>query len=326
VLTGFRAIAVSLVAIVTLALAAPRPVAAQNQPVVLVVPYAAGGPTDLIGRMLAREMGPLLGRQVIVENVGGAGGTIGSARVAKAAPDGQMILLGNIGHATAPFLYAKLPYRAVEDFEPVGLVVDVPMTLVGRPDLPARTIPELKTWLAANRGKVTIAHAGVGASSQLCALLVMRALGENLNQVAYSGTGPALNDVLGRHVDLLCDQATTTGAQVREGKVKAFAVTSPARVETLPEVPTLRESGLAEAEFAVWHGLYLPAGTPLEIVARVSTALREALKMEAVSVRLMELGATPARPEATTPAALRAHLATELARWQVVLEAAAVKP
>jgi tripartite-type tricarboxylate transporter receptor subunit TctC len=322
----FRTIAISFAAAFALVLAVARPVSAQGQPVVLVVPFAAGGPTDLIGRMLAREMGPLLGRQMIVENVAGAGGTVGSARVAKAAPDGQMILLGNIGHATAPYLNPRLPYRAVEDFEPVGLVVDVPMTLVGRPNLPASTIPELRTWLSANRGKVTIAHAGVGASSQLCALLVMRALGENLNQVAYGGTGPALNDVIGRHVDLLCDQATTTGAQIRDNKVKAFGVTSAARVENLPNVPTLRESGLAEAEFAVWHGLYLPAGTPPEIVERVSTALREALKMESVSVRLMELGATPARPEATTPAALRSHLAAELARWQVVLEAAGVKP
>jgi tripartite-type tricarboxylate transporter receptor subunit TctC len=326
VLVRFRAIAVSVVAAAALALVSALPVAAQGQPIVLVVPYAAGGPTDLIGRMLAREMGPLLGRQMIVENVAGAGGTVGSARVAKAPPDGQTILLGNIGHATAPWLYPRLPYRAVEDFEPVGLVVDVPMTLVGRPNLPASTLPELKAWLVANRGKVTIAHAGVGASSQLCALLVMRALGENLNQVAYGGTGPALNDVVGRHVDLLCDQATTTGAQVREGKVKAFAVTSPARVETMLNVPTLRESGLAEAEFSVWHGLYLPAGTPPDVVTRVSTALREALKMEAVSVRLMELGATPARPEATIPAALRGHLATELARWQMVFEAAGVKP
>lgn len=309
-----------------LLLAAAVPAAAQTQPITLVVPYAAGGPTDLIGRMLAREMGPLLGRQMIVENVAGAGGTVGSARVAKAAPDGQTILLGNIGHATAPWLYPRLPYRAVEDFEPVGLVVDVPMTLVGRPNLPANTIPELRAWLGANRGKVTIAHAGVGASSQLCALLVMRALGENLNQVAYGGTGPALNDVVGRHVDLLCDQATTTGAQIRDNKVKAFGVTSATRVETLPAVPTLRESGLAEAEFAVWHGLYLPAGTPPEVVERISAALRDALKMEAVSVRLMELGATPATADAATPGALRAHLASELVRWQTVLEAAGVKP
>jgi tripartite-type tricarboxylate transporter receptor subunit TctC len=310
----------------SLILLAVTAVAAVAQPMVLVVPYAAGGPTDLIGRMLAREMGPILGRTIVVENVAGAGGTVGSARVARAAPDGNTLLLGNIGHATAPYLYAQLPYRAVESFEPVGLVVDVPMTLVGRPGLPAATLAELKPWLAANRGKVTIAHAGVGASSQLCALLVMKALGETFNQVAYSGTAQALNDVIGGHVDLLCDQATTTGTQIREGKVKAFGVTSGARIDALPAVPTLRESGFPEAEFAVWHGLYLPAGTAPETVETVSAALREALRVEAVSARLMELGAVPARTEAATPPALRAHLAAELARWQQVLEAAGVKP
>lgn len=321
-----RAFFVSLLTLVALTLAGASAVKAQTQPVVLVVPFAAGGPTDLIGRMLAREMAPLLGRTMVVENIGGAGGTIGTARVARAAPDGNTILLGNIGHATAPFLYARLPYRPIEDFAPVGLVVDVPMTVVGRPGLPADTIAGLRPWLAANRGKVTIAHAGVGASSQLCALLLMRALGENFNQVAYSGTAQALNDVIGGHVDLLCDQATTTGSQIREGKVRAFGVTSAARVEALPEVPTLREAGLENAQFNVWHGLYLPTGTPAAVVSRMSEVLREALNLEAVSVRLMELGAVPAKPTAATPEALRDHLAAELQRWQPVIEASGARP
>jgi tripartite-type tricarboxylate transporter receptor subunit TctC len=321
-----RTFIISLWAAVALAITGAAVARAQTQPVVLVVPFAAGGPTDLIGRMLAREMAPLLGRQVIVENIGGAGGTIGTARVARAAADGNTILLGNIGHATAPFLYARLPYRPVEDFAPVGLVVDVPMTVVGRPGLPADTIAGLRPWLAANRGKVTIAHAGVGASSQLCALLLMRALGENFNQVAYSGTAQALNDVIGGHVDLLCDQATTTGSQIREGKVRAFGVTSAARVDSLPDVPTLREAGLENAQLNVWHGLYLPVGTPPAVVSRVSGALREALTMEGVSVRLMELGATPAKPAAATPEALRDHLGAELQRWQSVIEASGFRP
>lgn len=325
-LPRFLARGLAVLAALAPMLAGVLPVAAQSPPIVLVVPFAAGGPTDLIGRMLAREMGPLLGRQMIVENVGGAGGTIGTARVARAAPDGNTILLGNIGHATAPFLYARLPYRPIEDFAPVGLVVDVPMTVVGRPGIAADTVAGLRPWLAARRGKITIAHAGVGASSQLCALLLMRALGETFNQVAYSGTAQALNDVIGGHVDLLCDQATTTGSQIREGKVRAFGVTGPSRVETLPEVPTLREAGLDNAGVTVWHGLYLPAGTPAATVTRISEALRDALAMEAVSVRLMELGATPARPASATPEALRDHLAAELPRWQAVIDASGFRP
>lgn len=296
------------------------------QQMVLVVPYAAGGPTDVVGRLIAREMSRILGQPIVVENVAGAGGTVGAARVAKAQPDGQTILLSNIGHATAPALYARLPFRAEEDFEPIGLVVDVPMTLIGRPNLPAETVADLKVWAADNRGRVTIAHAGTGASSQLCALLVMRAIGTEFVQVPYSGTAQALNDVLGRHVDLLCDQTSNTGGQIREGKVRVFGVTSPARIDTLPAVPTLREAGLPDAEVSVWHGLYAPRGTPAATLERLSEALKSALATEAVSGRFVELGGVPAKPEAATPAALKAHLAAEIQRWRQIIQAAGVKP
>lgn len=300
--------------------------AAHAQVTTLVVPFAAGGPTDLIGRLLARELGTVLGQTIVVENVGGAGGTIGTARVASARPDGNTILLGNIGHAIAPYLYAHLPYRSVEDFQPVGLVVDVPMTLVGRTGIPASNIGELRAWAAANRDRITIAHAGVGASSQLCALLVMRELGETFAQVSYTGTARALSDLVGGHIDLLCDQITNTAPQIADGKVRGFAITSAGRLPALPDMPTMREAGIAGAAVVVWHGLYLPAATPPAVVARYSEALQTVLRSEGVMARLTEIGAAPVSPADATPDALRSHLAAELARWKPVIEEAGVKP
>ena len=299
---------------------------ASSQAVSLIVPFAAGGPTDLVGRLLAREMGEVLGQQIVVENVGGAGGTIGTARAAAARPDGNTFLLGNIGHAIAPYLNARLPYRPVEDFQPIGLVVDVPMTLVGKPGLPARTISELREWVAANRGRITIAHAGLGASSQLCALLVMRALGDNFTQVSYTGTARALSDVAGGHVDLLCDQVTNAAAQIGGGQVRGFFVSSGERLPVLPDVPTMREIGLADAAVVVWHGLYAPAATPPDMVARLSNALQAVLRSDSVRARLAEIGASPVPASDATPEALRDHLAAELVRWKIVIEEAGLRP
>lgn len=302
------------------------PTAAAAQTTTLVVPFAAGGPTDLIGRLLARELTTGLGQSVVVENVGGAGGTIGTARVAGARPDGTTVLLGNIGHATAPYLYARLPYRPDADFQPIGLVVDVPMTLVGRANIPAANVADLRAWATANRGRVTIAHAGVGASSQLCALLVMRAFGETFAQISYTGTARALSDVAGGHVDLLCDQVTNTAAQISAGRVRGYAVTSARRLPMLPDVPTMAEAGLGEAAVVVWHGLYAPAATPPDTVNRLSGALRAVLSSEGVIARLTDIGATPVDAADATPDALRRHLAAELARWKTVLEEAGVQP
>lgn len=322
-------VAIRLFALAALA-AAPvagwqREAAAQGaatRPIVLVVPFAAGGPTDLVGRLIAMEMSRKLGQQVVVENVGGAGGTTGAARVARAAPDGHTILLSNIGHASSATLYRRLPYQPVDDFAPIGLVVDVPMTLVGRPDIPVDSAAGLAAFVRANPGKVSIAHAGVGASSQLCSLLVMSALQQPIVSVPYTGTAAALNDVVGKRVDLLCDQTTNTTGQINGKAVKAFGLTTAARLETLPGVPTLAEAGLAGVEISVWHGLYAPKGTPPEQIEKLADALRTALATPVVTARFSDLGGVPANADAATPTALRDKLTSEITRWKPVIEAA----
>lgn len=305
--------------------ASHREAAAQgssNRPIILVVPFAAGGPTDLVGRLIAMEMSRKLGQQVVVENVGGAGGTTGAARVARAAPDGHTLLLSNIGHASSATLYRRLPYQPVDDFAPIGLVVDVPMTLVGRPDIPVDSASGLAAYVRANPGKVSIAHAGIGASSQLCSLLLMSALQQPIVSVPYTGTAAALNDVVGKRVDLLCDQTTNTTGQINGKAVKAFGLTTEARLETLPGVPTLAEAGLAGVEISVWHGLYAPKGTPPEQIEKLADALRTALATPVVTARFSDLGGVPAKADAATPTALRDKLTSEITRWKPVIEAA----
>jgi tripartite-type tricarboxylate transporter receptor subunit TctC len=319
---SFFAIAVTIVAL--LAGGSPRALAqgVSARPIVLVVPFAAGGPTDLVGRLIAQEMTRKLGQQVIVENVAGAGGTTGAARVARAAPDGHTILLSNIGHASSATLYRRLPYQPVDDFAPIGLVVDVPMTLVGRPDIPVADAAGLADYVRANSGKVSIAHAGIGASSQLCSLLLMTALQQPIVSVPYSGTAAALNDVVGKRVDLLCDQTTNTTSQINAGAVKAFGLTTRERLSTLPGVPTLAEAGLQGVEISVWHGLYAPKGTPSALVERLADALRMALMAPVVTTRFSDLGGVAASPEAATPPMLMEKLTSEITRWKPVIEAA----
>jgi tripartite-type tricarboxylate transporter receptor subunit TctC len=293
-----------------------------GRPIILVVPFAAGGPTDLVGRLIAMEMSRKLGQQVVVENVGGAGGTTGAARVARAAPDGHTILLSNIGHASSATLYRRLPYQPIDDFAPIGLVVDVPMTLVGRPDIPVADAAGLADYVRSNPGKVSMAHAGIGASSQLCSLLLMSALQQPIVSVPYTGTAAALNDVVGKRVDLLCDQTTNTTGQINANAVKAFGLTTGARLATLPNVPTLAEAGLPGVEISVWHGLYAPRGTPPALVERLADALRTALATPLVTTRFSELGGVPADASAATPAMLKEKLASEITRWKPVIEAA----
>jgi tripartite-type tricarboxylate transporter receptor subunit TctC len=303
------------------------PASAQTQtgstrPISLVVPFAAGGPTDLVGRLIAMEMSRKLGQQIVVENVAGAGGTTGAARVARAAPDGHTILLSNIGHASSATLYRRLPYQPVDDFAPIGLVVDVPMTLVGRPDIPVANAAGLADYVRANSGKLSIAHAGIGASSQLCSLLLMTALQQPIVSVPYTGTAAALNDVVGKRVDLLCDQTTNTTSQINAGAVKAFGLTTKERLATLPGLPTLTEAGLPGVEISVWHGLYAPVGTPPALVERLADALRMALMAPVVTTRFADLGGVAASPDAATPGALRNKLTSEITRWKPVIEAA----
>jgi tripartite-type tricarboxylate transporter receptor subunit TctC len=292
--------------------------------ITMIVPFAAGGPTDTVARLVAQSMGTKLKQQIIVENVGGAGGTIGAARVAKATPDGYTIFVHHIGHATAPSLYRKLTYNAIDSFEPVGLITDVPMTIVARGNFPAKDIKEFLSYVKANKDKVTYANAGVGSASHLCGMLFMTAIGTDLTTVPYKGTGPAMNDLLGGQVDFMCDQTTNTTSQIKSGKIKAYAVTTKNRLASMPNLPTLNESGLPGFEVAVWHGLYAPKGTPKPVIDTLASALQVALKDPNVKKRFADLGTEPVAENRATPAALRAHVQSEVARWAPIIQKAGV--
>jgi tripartite-type tricarboxylate transporter receptor subunit TctC len=293
-----------------------------QKPITVVVPFAAGGPTDTVARLLGVAMGKSLRTQILVENVGGAGGTIGAARVAKAPPDGYTILLHHIGQSTAPALYRKLPYDTIGDFEPVGLINEVPMTLVARKDLPPNGLRELITYVKANKDKISYANAGLGAASHLCGMLFMSAIDTDLTTVPYKGTGPAMNDLLGGQVDFMCDQTTNTTSQIKAGKIKVYGVTTKVRVPSLPDIPTLHEAGLPNFEVSVWHALYVPKRTPKAIVDKLVRALQEALRDATVRQRFAELGAEPVAESRATPEALRAHLKAEIDKWAPIIKKA----
>ena len=295
-----------------------------ERPISVIVPFAAGGPTDTVARLVAEPMTRTLGQQVLIENVGGAGGTLGAARVAKADPDGYTLLLHHIGQATSASLYRKLPYKPGEAFAGIGLVTDVPMTLVARGDFPPSTVGELLDYIRTNKENVTYAHAGVGSASHLCGMLLMDALDVSMTTVPYKGTGPAMTDLLGGQVDMMCDQTTNTVPQIESGKIKGYAVTTSERLPVLPDLPTLDEAGLKGFEMTVWHGMYAPAGTPKEIIEKLSAALQVALKDPKVIERFAQLGTAPVAAEQATPAALDQHLAAEIARWQPIIQAAGV--
>jgi putative tricarboxylic transport membrane protein len=292
--------------------------------ITVIVPFAAGGPTDTVARLVAQSMTAELKQQVIVENVGGAGGTIGAARVAKADPDGYTIFLHHIGQSTAPSLYRKLSYNAIDSFEPIGLITDVPMTFVARKDFPAKDLKELLAYVKANKSKVTYANAGVGSASHLCGMLFMSAIDTELTTVPYKGTGPAMNDLLGGQVDFMCDQTTNTTSQIKSGKVKVYAVTTKTRVPSLPNVPTMNEAGVPGFEVAVWHGLYAPKGTPKPVVDKLADALQHAVKDSTVKTRFAELGTEPVPENRATPEALRTFLKAEIDKWGPMIKKAGV--
>jgi len=298
---------------------------AQSYPertITVVVPFAAGGPTDTVTRLVAEAMSKDLGQQVIVENVGGAGGTLGAGRVANADPDGYTLLLHHIGMATSATLYRKLAYDTLNAFEYVGLVTEVPMTIIGRKDLPPTDLKGLVAYANANKDSITVANAGIGAASHLCGMLFMSAIGTPLVTVPYKGTGPAMTDLLGGQVDIMCDQTTNTTKQIQGGTIKAYAVTSPERLDVLKDVPTTIEAGLPAVQVGIWHGLYAPKGTPAEITDRLSKSLQVALKDPNVIARFAELGTRPSSEADATPAALKAKLESEIARWKPIIEAA----
>ena len=299
---------------------------AQNYPeraITVVVPFSAGGPTDTVTRLIAEPMAKTLGAEIIVQNVEGAGGTVAAGQVAKAEPDGYTILMHHIGMSTAPTLYKSLPYNPLEDFATIGLVTEVPMTIIGRKDLEPTTLQELVDYVKTNKDKVTYANAGIGAASHLCGMLFMEAVGTQVTTVPYKGTGPALTDLLGGQVDFMCDQTTNTTGQIKGGQVKAYAVTSAERLASLPDLPTTKEGGL-DMQVSVWHGLYVPAGTPEDVVQKLSGALQTALKDQKVIDRFAELGTTPVAQDRATPAAHTETLSSQIALWKPIIEAAGV--
>jgi tripartite-type tricarboxylate transporter receptor subunit TctC len=303
------------------------PSSAQDYPtkvITMVVPFAAGGPTDTVARLITVPMSKTLKQQVIVENVGGAGGTIAANRVAKAAPDGYTILIHHIGMATAPALYRKLPYNPMTDFEPIGLINEVPMALVAKKDFPAKDLKELIAYVKANKDKVNYANAGLGAASHLCGMLFMSAIQTDVTTVPYSGTAPAMNDLLGGQVDFMCDQTTNTTSQIKAGKIKVYGVTTKKRVASLPNVPTMDEAGLKGFEVSIWHALYGPKGTPKPVIDKLTKALQEALKDATVKQRFADLGTEPVDEKRATPEALRTHLKAEIDRWGPIIKKAGV--
>ena len=303
------------------------PAGAQEYPtkvISIMVPFAAGGPTDTVARLIAVPMTKSLKQQVIVENVGGAGGTIAANRVAKGTPDGYAILIHHIGMSTAPALYRKLPYNPITDFEPIGLINEVPMTMVAKKDFPAKDLKELIAYVKANKDKVNYANAGLGAASHLCGMLFMSAIETDVTTVPYNGTAPAMNDLLGGQVDFMCDQTTNTTSQIKAEKIRVYGVTTKKRVASLPNVPTMDEAGLKGFEVSVWHGLYAPKGTPKPVIDKLTTALHVALKDDNVKQRFAELGTEPIAENRATPAALRAFLKSEIDRWSPIIKKAGV--
>ncbi len=293
-----------------------------TKPVTMIVPFAAGGPTDTVARSIAQAMQTTLKQTVIVENVGGAGGTIGVSRVARASPDGYTILLYHIGMATVPALYRKLTFDPLKDFAYIGLVTEVPMTMVARQNLPPNNFKEFLTYIKANKTKVSYGNAGLGSASHLCGLLFMSTIETDFTTVPYKGTAPAMNDLLGGQIDFMCDQTTNTTSQIKSGKIKAYAVTTAKRVPSFPNLPTMQEEGLKGFEVSVWHAMYAPKGTPQPVVDALVKANQAALKDEGVIKRFADLGTEPVSADKATPAYLQKFLAAEIAKWGPIIQKA----
>lgn len=292
--------------------------------ITLIVPFSAGGPTDTVARLLAQAMGTSLKTQIIVENVAGAGGTMASTRVAQSPPDGYTIFLHHIGFSTAPALYRKLPYDTLRDFEPIGLVGDVPMTIVARKDFPAKDLKEFISYVKTHKEKINLANAGLGAASHLCGMLFMSAIQTDLTTIPYKGTGPAMNDLLGGQVDFMCDQITNTISQIKAGKIKVYGVTTKTRLASLPNVPTVQEAGVPNFEITVWQGLYAPKGTPKPVLDKLVKALQDALADRTLNQRFEELGTKAESKKNATPEALRKHLKAEVEKWGPIIRKAGV--
>ena len=290
-----------------------------SKPVIIVVPAAAGGPTDTLTRVLAQAMGNAMKSQFIIENAGGAGGIIGINKAAKAKPDGYTLLLYHIGMSTAPALYRKLPYDTLNDFDYIGQVADVPMTMIAKKGTQAANFREFLDYIKANRDKVTYAQAGIGSASYLCGLLFMNAIDTQFTQVPYKGTGPAMNDLVGGQVDFMCDQTTNTVPQIKSGNVRVYGVTTAARLPSLPDVPTLNEQGVKGFDLFVWNGLFAPKGTPKAALDKLVPVLQAAVQDPGFKSRLAELGAEPVPVAKATPDSLRTLLKSEIDKWTPII-------
>jgi tripartite-type tricarboxylate transporter receptor subunit TctC len=298
-----------------------------TKPITIIVPFVAGGPTDRVARDLAEALRkPLGGAVILVDNAAGAGGSIGASKVAKAAPDGHTLLLHHIAMATMPTLVRNIPFKVESDFEYLGMINDVPMTLIGKPALAANNYKELAGWINANKGNINLGNAGVGSASHLCGLLFQNAVQVDMTTVPYKGTAPAITDLIGGQIDLMCDQTTNTTSQIEGKKVKAFAVTTPKRLTTaaLKDLPTMQESGLKGFEVTIWHGLYAPKGTPADVQAKINTALKAALKDPEFIKKQEGLGAVVVTDKRVEPAEHKKFVAAEIAKWSPVIKAAGV--
>ena len=297
-----------------------------NRPITMVMPYAPGGPGDTITRVFAGAMQKILGQQVLVENPAGASGSIGTARVARARPDGYTLLMIHVSHATNTVMFKNLPYNPVDDFEPIGSATSGPMLIATRANFPAKDLGEFIAYLRANQNKVSLAHAGVGSASHLCGLMMMNTLNVKLNEIPYKGTGPALNDLMGGQVDVLCDQTSGTVPSIKSGRIKAYAAAGRTRLPQLPEVPAISEAGVQGFDINISFGLYAPKGTPKPVLDQLTAALQKAVVDPEVRQRLEGMGISAVPPERARPEALRAHLRNEIDVLGGLLVKAGVKP
>jgi tripartite-type tricarboxylate transporter receptor subunit TctC len=298
-----------------------------SKPISLVVPFVAGGPTDRVARDLAEAMRKPLGDvSIIIENVLGAGSSIGANKVAKAAPDGYTIMLNHIAMATMPNLLRNMPFKIDSDFEYLGMINEVPMTVISKPTLPAKNYKELVAWLNQNKGKINLGNAGVGSASHLCGLMLQNALQIDMAAIPYKGTAPALTDLIGGQIDILCDQTTNTSPQIEAKKVNVYGVTTSKRLTTavLKDVPTLQESGLKGFDVSIWHGLYAPKGTPADVIAKLNNALKVALKDPDFIKKQEALGAVIITDKRVEPAEHKKFVSAEIAKWGPVISAAKV--
>ncbi len=293
------------------------------KPVTMIVPFAAGGPTDVIARIVGEHMSRTLGQQIVIENVAGAGGTTGTTRAAQAANDGYTIMMGHMGtHGAAPALYPNLRYDPTKDFEPIGLAAGTPILIVAKKAFPANDLKGFVDHVKANADKMNKAHAGVGSVSHSTGILLGSLIGAKTAQVPYTGTGPALNDLISGQVDFMTDQIVNVAEQIRAGTIRAYAIATPTRSPALPDVPTTTEAGLPQYQVSAWNAMFAPKGTSADAVAKLNDALRKALADEATRKRLLDLGAVLPTAEEQTPAWLGAFVAKEVERWTPVLKAA----